>query len=95
MVKGWQKDTILYGLQSRHNALILQLQLTGDQEMAKGSFQKKNDETYGIFHMLVDHHHHHPLPPYKHMENSFGILLLSKNDFWAILRLLFFPPKKV
>ena len=43
-----------------------------------GKLSKKNDETYGIFHMLVD-------PSLQHMENSFVIFLLSKNDFWAQL----------
>ena len=36
---------------------------------------KKNNETYEIFHMLVD-------SPPQHMENSYVIFLLSiKNDF--------------
>ena len=39
------------------------------------AFKNKNDETYGIFHMLVDP------PPCQHMENSFVIFLLSKKDF--------------
>ena len=35
------------------------------------AFKNKNDETYGIFHMLVD-------PPYQHMENSFVIFYCLK-----------------
>ena len=35
-----------------------------------GKLSKKNDETYGIFHMLVDP------PPYQHMENSFVIFFI-------------------
>ena len=31
-----------------------------------------------------------PPPPYQHMENSFVIFLLSKKDFWLILRLFHF-----
>ena len=33
-------------------------------------------------------------PPYQHMENSFVIFLLSKKDFWLILRLFHFFPLK-
>ena len=44
--------------------------------LLREAFKNKNDETYGIFHMLVD-----PPPPYQHMENSFVIFLLSKKDF--------------
>ena len=46
------------------------------------AFKNKNDETYGIFHMLVDP------PPYQHMENSFVIFFCLKMTF-------IFPPKKV
>ena len=36
------------------------------------AFKNKNDETYGIFHMLV------VPPPYQHMENSFVIFYCLK-----------------
>ena len=39
------------------------------------AFKKKNDETYGIFHMLVDPP---PLPTYGKFFHDF---LLSKKDF--------------
>ena len=42
-------------------------------QVVREAFKKKNNETYGIFHMLVDP------PPSQHMENSFMIFLLSKN----------------
>ena len=44
------------------------------QEILREAFKNKNDETYGIFHMLVD-------PPPPTYGKSSVIFLLSKNDF--------------
>ena len=40
------------------------------------AFKNKNNETYGIFHMLVD-----PLPPLPTYGKFFCDFLLSKKDF--------------
>ena len=42
-------------------------------KLLREAFKNKNDETYGIFHMLVD-----PPPPYQHMENSLVIFYCLK-----------------
>ena len=55
--------------------------------LLREAFIKKNYETYGIFHMLVD-----PPPTYG---KSSVIFLLSKNDFWLLLRLFNFFLLKV
>ena len=52
--------------------------------MLREAFKNKNDETYGIFHMLVNPP---PLPTYGKFFRDF---LLSKRDFWLILRLFHF-----
>ena len=59
-------------------------------EKVREAFKKKNYETYGIFHMLVD-----PPPSPPTYGKSSVIFLLSKNDFWLILRLFNFFPLKV
>ena len=47
--------------------------------VVREAFKNKNDETYGIFHMLVDP------PPCQHMENSFVFFYCLKrisDSFW-------------
>ena len=48
--------------------------LTRYNNACREAFIKKNDETYGIFHMLVD-------PPPPNIWKIYRYFLLSKNDF--------------